>query len=98
MICVNLYFSKTGYVDMWRLKHNQHRNGNLYPTHGLGPVCQAMNINRGDQMDYLTSMSSNDFQLWRIWRQILLKEMISTRNLLHQRLPWKYEYYHSTYC
>jgi predicted dehydrogenase len=59
----DLNFSKTGYVDMWRLKHNQHRNGNLYPTHGLGPVCQALNINRGDQMDYLTSMSSNDFQM-----------------------------------
>jgi len=58
-----LNFSKTGYVDMWRLKHNQKRNGNLYPTHGLGPVCQALNINRGDQMDYLTSMSSNDFMM-----------------------------------
>ena len=48
---------------MWRLKENQHRNGNLYPTHGLGPICQVMNINRGDQMEYLTSMSSADFQM-----------------------------------
>jgi predicted dehydrogenase len=55
-------FSKTGYAEMWRLKEN-FRNGNLYPTHGLGPVCQIMNINRGDQMEYLTSMSSNDFQM-----------------------------------
>jgi len=55
-------FSKTGYTEMWRLKEN-YRNGNLYPTHGLGPICQIMNINRGDQMDYLTSMSSNDFQM-----------------------------------
>jgi hypothetical protein len=59
----DLNFSKDGYTEMWRLKHNQHRNGNLYPTHGLGPVCQALNINRGDKMDYLTSMSSNDFQM-----------------------------------
>lgn len=51
-----------GYQDMWRLKEN-YRNGNLYPTHGLGPICQIMNINRGDQMDYLTSLSSNDFQM-----------------------------------
>ncbi len=58
-----LNFDKNGYADMWRLKQNQHRNGNLYPTHGLGPICQAMNINRGDQMDYLVSMSSNDFQM-----------------------------------
>jgi len=58
-----LNFSKNAYYQMWRLKENQVRNGNLYPTHGLGPVCQALNINRGDRMDYLTSMSSNDFQL-----------------------------------
>lgn len=51
-----------GYQDMWRLKEN-FRNGNLYPTHGLGPICQILNINRGDQMDYLTSLSSNDFQM-----------------------------------
>lgn len=56
-------FQKNGYSDMWRLKENQHRNGNLYPTHGLGPVCQVMNINRGDALDYLTSLSSNDFQM-----------------------------------
>jgi predicted dehydrogenase len=59
-----LLFSKTGYVDMWRLKHNQKRRGNLYPTHGLGPVCQAMNINRGDRMEYLTAMASDDFMLY----------------------------------
>lgn len=46
----------------WRWKENQH-NGNLYPTHGLGPVAQAMNINRGDQFHYLSSMSSNDFMM-----------------------------------
>ena len=56
-------FDKNGFAEMWRLKENQHRNGNLYPTHGLGPICQVMNINRGDQMEYLTSMSSADFQM-----------------------------------
>ncbi len=59
-------FDKNGYSEMWRLKENMQRNGNLYPTHGLGPICQVMNINRGDQMDYLTSMSSVDFQMSRI--------------------------------
>ncbi len=51
-----------GYQGMWRLKEN-YRNGNLYPTHGLGPICQILNINRGDQMEYLNSMSSDDFQM-----------------------------------
>ncbi len=60
---LDLNFDKEGYADMWRLIENQTRNGNLYPTHGLGPVCQVLNINRGDKMDYLTSMSTKDFQM-----------------------------------
>jgi predicted dehydrogenase len=51
------------YTDMWRLKENAARNGNLYPTHGLGPVAQALNINRGDRMEYLSSVSTNDFTM-----------------------------------
>jgi|WetSurMetagenome_2_1015567.scaffolds.fasta_scaffold00001_456 hypothetical protein len=51
------------YTDMWRLKENATRNGNLYPTHGLGPICQVLNINRGDRMDYLSSISTNDFTM-----------------------------------
>lgn len=47
----------------WRLDTFINRNGNVYPTHGLGPVCQVLNINRGDRFDYLTSMSSDDFTM-----------------------------------
>ncbi|MCX7799057.1 MAG: Gfo/Idh/MocA family oxidoreductase [Fimbriimonadales bacterium] len=43
----------------WRTYHYVRRNGNLYPTHGLGPICQYMDINRGDRLDYLSSVSSN---------------------------------------
>ncbi|MGV3614363.1 MAG: Gfo/Idh/MocA family protein [Fimbriimonas sp.] len=42
----------------WRTYHYVKRNGNLYPTHGLGPVAQYMNINRGDRLDFLCSVSS----------------------------------------
>ncbi len=42
----------------WRTLEYTKRNGNLYPTHGLGPVAHYMNLNRGDKMDYLTSVSS----------------------------------------
>lgn len=62
-------FSKETYYDMWRLKEN-FRNGNLYPTHGLGPVAQVMNINRGDKMDYLVSMSGNDFMMGQTAKQL----------------------------
>jgi predicted dehydrogenase len=43
---------------LWRRNHSWVRNGNLYPTHGLGPVSNCLNINRGDQFAYLVSMSS----------------------------------------
>ena len=43
----------------WRTLHYTRRNGNLYPTHGLGPVCQYLNINRGDRMEVMSSMSCN---------------------------------------
>ncbi|MDO6429340.1 Gfo/Idh/MocA family oxidoreductase [Flavitalea sp. BT771] len=59
---------------LWRLDENAHRNGNLYPTHGLGPVCVIMNINRGDKMEYLTSMSSNDFSLHPYAVQLAAKD------------------------
>jgi len=70
----SLNFDKNGYTDMWRLRENQKRNGNLYPTHGLGPICQVMNINRGDQMEYLTSMSSNDFQMAAMANDLAAKD------------------------
>lgn len=47
----------------WRQFENTHRNGNLYPTHGLGPICQIMDINYGDRMKFMVSVSGNDFQM-----------------------------------
>jgi predicted dehydrogenase len=42
----------------WRRKYSEMWNANLYPTHGLGPIAQAMNINRGDKFERLVSISS----------------------------------------
>ena len=53
-----LKFDKNGYYNMWRLEYSRKHNGNLYPTHGLGPVAQIMGINRGDRFDYLSSTST----------------------------------------
>ena len=55
---VNEFFDGR-HEGFWRRAHNLRRNGDLYPTHGLGPVAMYMDINRGDQFDYLVSMSSN---------------------------------------
>ena len=46
----------------WRTHHYAKRNGNLYPTHGLGPVAQYMNLGRGeDQFNTLVSFSTPAF-------------------------------------
>ncbi|HLR00796.1 MAG TPA: Gfo/Idh/MocA family oxidoreductase [Sphingobacterium sp.] len=57
------FFEEDKRYDFWRLKENALHNGNLYPTHGLGPVAQILKINRGNRMEYLSSMSSKDFSL-----------------------------------
>lgn len=67
-------FNKNAYADMWRLKENAKRNGSLYPTHGLGPIAQCMNINRGDRMDYLVSVSSADFSLGKMAEEKAAKD------------------------
>jgi hypothetical protein len=59
-------FSADG-EGLWRRAHATRRNGNFYPTHGLGPIAQCLNINRGNQLDYLVSMSgpSRGLQDWQ---------------------------------
>lgn len=67
-------FNKKAYADMWRLKENIGHNGNLYPTHGLGPIAQCMDINRGDKFDHLVSMSTNDFTLNNMAKDLASKD------------------------
>ena len=47
----------------WRRDYHEHLNGNLYPTHGLGPVAQYLGIGRGDQFKFLVSVSSPERSL-----------------------------------
>ncbi|MBR5869762.1 MAG: Gfo/Idh/MocA family oxidoreductase [Clostridia bacterium] len=42
----------------YRLDNYMNRNGELYPTHELGPIAKYLNINRGNRMISLTAMSS----------------------------------------
>lgn len=55
-----------GYYKHWRLEYSKYHTGNPYPTHGLGPIAQIMGINRGDQMAYLSSVSTNQYGL-HLW-------------------------------
>ncbi|HLH35133.1 MAG TPA: Gfo/Idh/MocA family oxidoreductase [Alloacidobacterium sp.] len=50
-------FSNQG-EGLWRRTVHTQRDGNLYPTHGLGPVANYMGIQRGDRFDYMVSMST----------------------------------------
>ena len=42
----------------WRLDYNMRYRGDVYPTHGLGPVAQALDIHRGDRMTTLVAMDT----------------------------------------
>lgn len=48
---------------LWRWKPHTTRDANLYPTHGLGPVCNYMDINRGDRLESIISFSSLEASL-----------------------------------
>jgi predicted dehydrogenase len=58
-------FGEAYYPHDWRLKYSIERNADLYPTHGLGPVSQWMDITRGNKFEYLVSMSSPSLSLKR---------------------------------
>jgi predicted dehydrogenase len=53
-------FDPAGNFDSshWYTWHALKRDGNLYPTHPVGPIAQCLNIDRGDRFDYLVSVSS----------------------------------------
>ncbi len=57
------YLFGDAYYNSWRIRHHITTDGNLYPTHGLGPVAWYMDIHRGDSFDYMVSMSSNQASL-----------------------------------
>jgi len=63
-------FSQSLYWEMWWLKLYAGNKGNVYPTHGLGPICQMMDINRGDRFDYLVSVESEDFGMAQRAREL----------------------------
>jgi hypothetical protein len=60
--CHNLDPFWNRYQGDWRMKYNRDHAGDVYPTHGIGPVCQALNIHRGDKMDLLVSVQTNAFR------------------------------------
>lgn len=59
------------YYDNWRLDFNQKHSGDVYPTHGLGPLCQVFNIHRGDRMKTLVSMATPSYNGKKLAREMM---------------------------
>ena len=52
-------FGEKGFSEArWRTNHSVHRNGDLYPTHGIGPVAQMLDINHGNRFVSLSSFAT----------------------------------------
>ncbi len=56
---VGAEFGEKGFSEaQWRTQHSVNRNGELYPTHGIGPIAMMTDINRGNRFTQLVSYSS----------------------------------------
>ena len=59
--CHNLEPYWDQYQGDWRMTYNKDHHGDVYPTHGIGPICQDIDIHRGDKMNVLVSMDTDAF-------------------------------------
>ncbi|MGL4993585.1 MAG: Gfo/Idh/MocA family protein [Bacteroidales bacterium] len=66
------YYWKKDSTDLlgWRLEYNMKHRGDVYATHGLGPVAQALDIHRGDRMKTLVAMDT---------KSVIGKELVEQR-------------------
>lgn len=56
---IGVEFGEKGFSEaQWRTQHAVNRNGDLYPTHGVGPVAMMLNISRGNRFTELVSYAS----------------------------------------
>lgn len=46
------------YWNNWRMDYNSKHRGDVYPTHGMGPACQLLDIHRGDRITSLVAMDT----------------------------------------
>ena len=75
-------FGDKGYSEAkWRTNHSLYRNGELYPTHGLGPAAMMIDINRGNQLTRLSSVATK--------ARGLHKYIVNPVSYTHLTLPTK---------
>ena len=61
----------TEYWENWRLDYNMKNRGDIYPTHGIGPDCQVLNIHRGDRMEYLVAMDTKPYNGPKVVKKLM---------------------------
>ena len=77
-----VYYAEGGYIhnldpfwkayhNNWRLAYDQKFRGDVYPTHGIGPLCQVMNIHRGDRFDYVVSMDTKSLHGAKVGKELM---------------------------
>ena len=68
------------YWNNWRLDYNMKHRGDIYPTHGIGPDCQVLNINRGDRMEYLVAMDTKPCNGPKVVKRLMNQECPDFQN------------------
>ena len=70
----------TEYWNNWRLDYNMKNRGDIYPTHGIGPDCQVLNIHRGDRMEYLVAMDTKPYNGPKVAKKLTGKDCPDFQN------------------
>lgn len=68
------------YWDNWRLDYNEKHRGDVYPTHGIGPAAQLLNIHRGDKMNFLVSVDTKPVKGPAIVKELTGRDAPDFRN------------------
>jgi predicted dehydrogenase len=71
------------YESDWRLEYNKNHRGDVYATHGMGPVCQLLNIHRGDKMNYLVAVDSKPVSIPNYLKEVRGEEVEDFKNGQH---------------
>ena len=58
------------YRGNWRLAYNKENRGDVYPTHGFGPICQVLDIHRGDKLKTLVSVDTKAATGPKMWEKV----------------------------
>ncbi|MDR9418114.1 Gfo/Idh/MocA family oxidoreductase [Gracilimonas sp.] len=81
-----LKFGEDSYGEArWRTKHSIRRNGELYPTHGLGPLNNMLDVNRGNRLTSISSFATKSKGL----HQFVLDHPEGGENHPYENIDWK---------